>query len=157
MKKLFLDKLVLSVSNKFSIDFKSKNIKFDLNIEEDKNFQIIGDEDKLKQVFINLLTNAIKFTKPGGTICINLYVDQNKIIAEIKDNGIGINKEDLPYIFERLYRGDKSRNETEGSGIGLTIVKKILILHSADIDVESTAGIGTLFRLYFDKNNGDKY
>lgn len=157
MEKIFLDKLVSSVSNKLSIDFRNKNIKFDLNVEEGKNFQIIGDENKLKQVFINLLTNAIKFTKPGGTVCINLYLNRNKIIAEVKDNGIGIDKEDLPYIFERLYRGDKSRRETEGSGIGLTIVEKILILHSVTIDVESTAGIGTLFRLYFNKNEEKKY
>ncbi|WP_338432621.1 ATP-binding protein [Clostridium tyrobutyricum] len=152
MKTIFLDKLILSVSNKFSIDFKSKNIKFDLNIEKGKNFQIIGDEDKLKQVFINLLANAIKFTGPGGTVCIELYVNKNKVIAKVKDNGIGIKKEDLPYIFERLYRGDKSRRETEGSGLGLTIVKKILTLHSAAIDVESTDSTGTSFTLYFNRN-----
>ena len=153
MEKLFLDKLVLSVSNKFSINFKNKNIKFDLNIEKGKSFQIMGDEDRLKQVFINLLTNAVKFTEPGGVVCIDLYVNKNKIIVKVKDNGIGIKKEDLPYIFERLYRGDRSRRETEGSGIGLTIVKKILTLHSAAIDVESTAGIGTSFKLYFNKNS----
>lgn len=151
MRTIFLDKLVSSVSNKFSVDFKSKNIKFKLNIEKDKNFQITGDENKLKQVFINLLTNAIKFTRSGGTVCIDLSSNKNKVIAKVRDNGIGIKKGDLPYIFERLYRGDKSRNGTEGSGIGLTIVKKILDLHSADIDVESTVGIGTLFTLYFNK------
>jgi signal transduction histidine kinase len=151
MKKLFLDKLVLSVSNKFSIDFKNKNIKFDLNIEEGKNFEIMGDEDKLKQVFINLLANAVKFTESGGAVCIDLHADKNKVTARVKDNGIGIKKEDLPYIFERLYRGDKSRRETEGSGIGLTIVKKILALHSAVIDVESIYGRGTSFILYFNR------
>ncbi|MCI1946542.1 sensor histidine kinase [Clostridium luticellarii] len=151
MKKLFLDKLVLSVSNKFSIDFKNKNIKFDLNIGEGKNFEIMGDEDKLKQVFINLLTNSIKFTEPGGAVCIYLNADKNRVIVKVKDNGIGIKKEDLPYIFERLYRGDRSRHETEGSGIGLTIVKKILALHSAVIDVESVYGMGTSFILYFNR------
>lgn len=152
MRTIFLDKLVSSVSNKFSVDFKRKNIRFELNIEKDKSFQIIGDEDKLKQVFINLLTNAIKFTQVGGTVWINLDVNKNKVIAKVKDNGIGIKKEDMPYIFERLYRGDKSRHEIEGSGIGLTVVKKILMLHSASIDVDSIVGIGTTFTLYFNKD-----
>ncbi|WP_010233956.1 sensor histidine kinase [Clostridium arbusti] len=149
MTTVFLDELVSSVSNEFSIDFRNKNIKLNLNIEKDKNFKIVGDEDKLKQVFINLLTNAIKFTQPGGTVCIDLDVNKDKVIIKVKDNGMGIKKEDLPYIFERLYRGDRSRNEIEGSGIGLTIVKRIITLHSATINVDSIAGIGTSFTLCF--------
>jgi signal transduction histidine kinase len=84
-------------------------------------------------------------------VCIYLNADKNRVIVKVKDNGIGIKKEDLPYIFERLYRGDRSRHETEGSGIGLTIVKKILALHSAVIDVESVYGMGTSFILYFNR------
>jgi signal transduction histidine kinase len=157
MTTIFLDELVSSVSNELSIDFKNKNIKFNLNVEKNKDFQIVGDEDKLKQVFINLLTNAIKFTQPGGAVWIDLNVNKDKVIAKVKDNGMGIKKEDLHYIFERLYRGDKSRHEIEGSGIGLTIVKKILNLHSADINVDSIIGIGTSFTLYFNKNKENKY
>jgi signal transduction histidine kinase len=71
----------------------------------------------------------------------------------VKDNGIGIKKEDLPFIFERLYRGDKSRHQIEGSGIGLTIVKNILQLHNANIEVESEEGKGSTFRVSFNKNN----
>lgn len=151
MTTVFLDELVSSVSNEFSIDLKNKNIKFNLNIDKDKDFQIVGDEDKIKQVFINLLSNAIKFTQAGGNVWVNLDVNKDKVIAKVKDDGMGIKKEDLPYIFERLYRGDKSRHEIEGSGIGLTIVKRILTLHSATINVESVAGIGTSFTLYFNK------
>ena len=69
------------------------------------------------------------------------------------DNGVGIKDKDLPYIFERLYRGDRSRKITEGSGIGLTIAKKILTLHSSEIKVESIEGKGTTFIIYFDKSN----
>lgn len=82
---------------------------------------------------------------------INLYDENKNIIVEIKDNGIGIKKEDLPFIFERLYRGDKSRHEIEGNGIGLTIVLNILQLHSAIKNVESEDGKGTTFRVYFNK------
>jgi len=152
MKTVFLDRLISSVSSKFSIGFQNKNINFKLNIEEGRDFKIMGDEDKLKQVFINLLANAIKFTGDGGNISIDLYEVKNKIIARVKDNGIGIKKEDMPYIFERLYRGDKSRNKIEGTGIGLTIVKRILDLHSAYVDVESVFGKGTSFTLYFNRS-----
>ncbi|MEY8000517.1 sensor histidine kinase [Clostridium sp. Mt-5] len=152
METISLDELVSAVSSKLSIDFKNKNINLILNIESDKKFQVLGNEDRLKQVFINLLSNAIKFTPSGGTVWIDLYTNVNKIIVKIKDNGMGIKKDDLPYIFERLYRGDKSRRKIEGSGIGLTIVKKILTLHSATIDVDSTFGTGTSFTLYFNKD-----
>lgn len=148
---IFLDELVSSVSNEFYIDFENKNIKFNLNIDKDKDFQIIGDEDKIKQVFINLLSNAIKFTQAGGNVWVNIDANKDKVIVKVKDDGMGIKRKDLPYIFERLYRGDKSRHEIEGSGIGLTIVKRILTLHSATINVESVVGIGTSFTLYFNK------
>jgi signal transduction histidine kinase len=152
MEIISLDKLVTSISSKLSIDFKEKNINFSLNIEKNKKFEILGNEDELKQVFINLFSNAIKFTPSGGSVWVDLYTNASKIIVKIRDNGIGIKKEDLPYIFERLYRADKSRRKTEGNGIGLTIVKKILTLHSAAIDVKSTFGKGTSFILYFNKN-----
>ncbi len=74
-----------------------------------------------------------------------------KVILRIEDTGIGIKEEDLPYVFERLYRGDKSRHEIEGSGIGLTIVKNILTLHKAIIEVKSKEGKGSVFTVYFNK------
>ena len=113
---------------------------------------MLGDYDKLKQVFINLLSNGIKFTNINGTIWINISSNIKSVMVQIKDNGIGIKKEDLPFIFERMYRGDKSRQKIEGSGIGLTIAKKILTLHSATIDVESKVNKGTTFTVYLTKN-----
>ena len=112
---------------------------------------ILGDKDKIKQVIINLLSNAVKFTKEKGKINIALKESDEKVILQIEDTGFGIKKEDLPYIFERLYRGDKSRHEIEGSGIGLTIVKNILTLHDADIKVKSKEGIGSVFTVYFNR------
>lgn len=148
---LFLDELIQGIYQDFYMIAKNKNIKLEYNIQPNKDYQITGDKDKLKQVFINLISNALKFTESYGEICVNLYVDNKNIIVEVEDNGIGIKKEDLSFIFERLYRGDKSRNEIEGSGIGLTIVKNILLLHSASIDVESNHGEGTSFKVYFSK------
>ena len=129
----------------------NKNIELYYNIEPDKDYIIMADKDKWKQVFINLISNALKFTKKDGKISIDLYSGNKNIIVKIKDNGIGIKKEDLPFIFERLYRGDRSRNQTVGNGIGLTVVKNILQLHSASIDVESEEGKGTVFSVFFNK------
>lgn len=134
----------------FLMEAGNKNISLQLIKEENVNYFIIGDSDALKQVFINLVNNAIKFTDENGKISITIYKDE-KIFVEIEDNGIGIKKEDIPFIFERLYRGDKSRHETEGSGIGLTIAKNILDLHSAVIEVESEYGKGTRFKIIFNE------
>ncbi|HEY5562344.1 MAG TPA: HAMP domain-containing sensor histidine kinase [Clostridiaceae bacterium] len=147
---VFLDDLVTDVCSDYITIAKAKNININISTEPNK-YMIIGDEDKLKQVFINLLSNAIKFNKENGSIWVKLQELDNKIMVEIKDNGIGIKKEDLPYIFERLYRGDRSRQLTSGNGIGLTIVKKILDLHGASIDVLSEESKGATFTLNFMK------
>ena len=147
---IFLGDLVADVCDDFYTIAKEKNVHIDLKFEP-KKFMVLGDTDKLKQVFINLISNAIKFSKENGNIWVKFKENQDKVIVQIIDDGIGIKKEDLPYIFERLYRGDKSRQLTSGSGIGLTIVKRILNFHGAYIDVESEENKGTTFTVYFDK------
>jgi signal transduction histidine kinase len=146
---IFLDDLITDICSDFYMAAENKSIKLDYHIEPDKDYGVTGDKDKLKQVFINLISNALKFTAKEGNILIRLYAGNKNIIVEIKDDGIGIKKKDLPFIFERLYRGDKSRHQVEGSGIGLTIVKNILQLHHASIEVESEEGEGTTFKIYF--------
>ncbi|WP_173708083.1 sensor histidine kinase [Clostridium beijerinckii] len=148
-----ISELLSSVIEDFSIAAAEKDIKLFVNKSEDRDFVVIGDYDKLKQVFINLISNGIKFNRSGGTVWINVDSDADSVIIEIKDNGIGIKKEDLPYVFERMYRGDKSRHKIEGSGIGLTLVNKILTLHSGTIDVESRENKGTVFTVCINKNN----
>lgn len=152
-KSINLFNMLENLYHDFQIEADNKNISLQLLKEDNHNYFILGDADKLKQVFINLVNNSIKFTDNDGEILISIHKDEKKIYIIIKDNGIGIKKEDLPFIFERLYRGDKSRHETEGSGIGLTIAKDILDLHSASIEVESHEGKGTLFRLIFNALN----
>ncbi|OBR95701.1 alkaline phosphatase synthesis sensor protein PhoR [Clostridium ragsdalei P11] len=150
-EKIPLDELMYNICEEIKSHAKSKGIDLIFNAAVGEKYLISGDTDKLKQVFINILSNSVKFTLPGGKIYVNLSFDRQYVIVSIKDSGIGIKKEDLPFIFERLYRGDKSRNEVEGSGIGLTIVKDILILHSAIIDVKSEEGKGTCFILNFNR------
>ena len=148
-----MDELISTVISDFSIAADEKNIKLIINKEENKNFTVLGDYDKLKQVFINLISNGIKFTNANGTVWTNISSNADSVIVQIKDNGMGIKKEDLSFIFERMYRGDKSRHKIEGSGIGLTLVKKILTLHSATIDVESKDSKGTTFTVCINKNS----
>lgn len=152
-ERVHLNQLISEICEDFYMAAENKDIKLHYDIESNKNYDITGDKDKLKQVFINLISNALKFTEEHGEVWVNLYTDNKHIIVEVKDNGIGIKREDLAFIFERLYRGDKSRNEIEGSGIGLTIVKNIVQLHSASINVESEEGKGTTFKISFNKSN----
>jgi signal transduction histidine kinase len=149
VNNLHLDSLISEVCKDFSIDLKDKNITLSIIQETDADYSISGDYDKLRQVFINLLSNAVKFTGANGSIEIRQRSDKDHVYVDIKDTGIGIKQDDLPFIFERMYRGDRSRHETEGSGIGLAIVRNVLTLHSADIEVQSREGEGTLFKLRF--------
>ena len=146
--------VIYSVCKDFSSVLKDKNIMLNYKVKSKVNYIILGDKDKIKQVFINLISNAVKFNKGNGKIEVNINKSKNKIVVNIKDNGIGIKKEDLPFIFERLYRGDKSRHEIEGNGLGLTVVKNILLIHSASIEVKSEVGEGSEFIIKF-KSTGN--
>lgn len=119
----------------------------DIAIDMELPFVFIhADQKLLQQAWTNLITNSIKFRETGGTISINIRSDNEKCYIEISDTGIGISKEDLPHIFQRFYKADKSRIRKEGSsGLGLPITKKIIELHDGKIHVESMLGRGTTF------------
>lgn len=105
---------------------------------------LTGDQERLKQLFVILLDNAVKYTKENGRISIKSSVKNSRAIIEIADTGIGIPKEDIPYIFDRYYRGDKARTRhLEGSGLGLSIAKWIVQTHSGKIRITSHEGEGT--------------
>ena len=107
---------------------------------------VIGDKNRIKQVFINLIDNAIKYSCKNSRIKISFFDMDKNYLAEITDEGSGIAQEDLPRIFERFYRTDKARSrEKGGSGLGLAIVKHIIEAHNQTINVRSTTGVGTTF------------
>lgn len=140
--------------NKININFQgmalTKNIKIVTSVED---FTLCADKDKISQVLINVISNAIKYTEDNGNILIKSYSLNNVGVVEIKDSGIGISKEDLPFIFERFYRADKSRNRfTGGAGIGLAITKSIVEAHNGSIKVESEVGKGTKFTILLPNN-----
>jgi two-component system, OmpR family, phosphate regulon sensor histidine kinase PhoR len=115
---------------------------------------IEGDYYRLKQVFINLLSNAINYTPSEGYVEIAIKEDDVKVHVQIKDTGIGIEKEEIPRIFERFYRVDKARSRNSGgTGLGLAIVKHIVEAHKGSISVQSVINKGTSFTISLEKAN----
>jgi two-component system phosphate regulon sensor histidine kinase PhoR len=111
--------------------------------------QVYGDRDRLKQVMVNLIDNAIKYTEPGGSISCSVGLDGDRAVVHVQDSGCGIAPEHLPRIFERFYRVDRDRSrEVGGTGLGLAIVKHIVEAHGGTISVESTVGKGSSFSFF---------
>lgn len=140
---------LLDIINKalkgFEVKFKEKNLN--VNVIGNSS-DIFADGDKINQVITNLLSNASKYSIDNGKIDIIIEDMANTAIFRIKDNGIGIPEEELPFIFERFYRADKSRNKkTGGSGLGLAIVKAIVEAHGGEVRVESNIDKGSCFEI----------
>jgi signal transduction histidine kinase len=114
----------------------------------DANLPVRGDAMHLKQAIINLVDNAIKYNRPGGAVRLSARAEGQSVIVQVSDTGIGISLEDLPYVFDRFFRVDKSRSrEQGGSGLGLAIVKKIVEDHGGTVSAESIVGEGSTFRI----------
>ncbi len=105
---------------------------------------VLGDAERLERVVVNLLDNAIKFTPPGGSVTVMASATQQGIVVAVQDTGIGIDERDLPRIFERFYKADRSRHQP-GAGLGLAIVKHIVEAHGGRVWAESTPGQGSTF------------
>ena len=106
------------------------------------------DRDRIVQVLINLLGNAIKFTPKGGRANLNVQYREEELIISVSDTGAGIPKNELPKIFERFYRAEQQREEVQGTGLGLSIVHKIVMRHGGRIEVESEVGQGATFTVF---------
>lgn len=138
-----LDRQLRSIVLSCEPQWSAKELQIDLDLQE---AEIEAAEDLLSQVWINLLHNSIKFTPDGGTVNLKLVAKGNHAVVTVTDTGIGIDETDLPRLFERFYKADRSRNRNEGgSGLGLSIVRKIIDIHRGDISVRSKPGEGTEF------------
>ncbi len=110
--------------------------------------RVLGNTDYLERAVANLVDNAIKYTQEGGAIAVGISAANGHVFVEVADNGIGIPADDIPRVFERFYRVDRSRSrEMGGTGLGLSIVKHVAHVHGGGIDVASTPGVGSRFRL----------
>ncbi|WP_243291235.1 ATP-binding protein [Bacillus sp. FJAT-47783] len=147
MKELLTEIYTLLESNA-----NERNIDLSLVLPSEKVW-VKGDPYRLKQVFINLINNALTYTKADGKVTIELEHSDGEVVVRVIDTGVGIQKDELPRIFERFYRIDKARTRNSGgTGLGLAIVKHLVEAHKAEIKVESEVGKGTKFTLIFPKN-----
>lgn len=147
LKPVELDTLLLEVFHEMRI-LAGSNVQ--LKLADIDQVLVNGDRDRLKQVLLNLVGNAIQYTPPGGVVFLSLVIIGEQARVIIRDTGPGIPSEDLPFIFERFYRAEKSRTRTRtsGFGLGLSIVQWIVENHGGTIKVESKEGQGTTFAIW---------
>jgi heavy metal sensor kinase len=150
-----LGKLTASTADQMSLLAEDKEIS--ISCETDETVPVAGDRARLKQVVVNLLDNAIKYTPEKGAVNLRVATVDGHATLEVIDNGIGIPSDALPHIFERFFRVDKVRSRDRGgAGLGLAIVKSICVAHGAEIQVESTLGKGSRFRIEFPLASGSE-
>ncbi|CAJ1002767.1 sensor histidine kinase [Brevibacillus aydinogluensis] len=152
-KRYRLDRQLRQVILACEPQWADKAIDMDVSLEE---VYVVADEELMSQVWVNLLHNSVKFTPHGGSISVRLEQDGQHVIVCVADTGIGIAEEDLPHLFERFFKADKSRNRSSGgSGLGLSIVKKIVDMHHGTISVTSKPGEGAAFTVTLPLNNSE--
>ena len=138
-----LTALLTDITNKLSFEAENKNHAMSLSFAG-KIKPFYGNKDRIEQVITNIITNAIKYTPEGGTIKVSAGCVYDKIYIKVKDNGIGIPKDDVPHIFDRFYRVDKARSrQSGGTGLGLAIAKELVAAHDGTISIKSDEGKGT--------------
>jgi two-component system phosphate regulon sensor histidine kinase PhoR len=135
------------------LEMKANGMNISLVLSNESNSVIVNaDRNKIQQVFMNLISNSIKYGKEGGTTKVRLFDMEEKMLIEVADNGIGISEDALNRLFERFYRVDKNRSrEIGGTGLGLAIVKHIIEGHQQTINVRSTVDIGSTFSFILEK------
>ena len=158
LQSLSLADADLQIAKRFELDFSAlcrdvldivtalgepRNVRVHASLEPD--VRLSGDAVKLRQVVLNLGDNAIKYTPPGGDVRFRLYRDGALAVLEVVDTGRGIDRADLPHIFDRFYRASTDREGTAGAGLGLAIAKRFVEVHNGTIAAASERGEGTRF------------
>ena len=147
-----LSLLILEVIELLDMEAKRNKIELVFKDKYNRHFMVFADREKIRQVFINLMINSIKYGRENGRTNIKLFEMHSQILVEITDNGIGIDEKYIPRLFERFFRTDKSRSRNiGGSGLGLAIVKHIIESHQQTITVRSTLDIGSTFAFTLEK------
>jgi two-component system OmpR family sensor kinase/two-component system sensor histidine kinase BaeS len=155
MEPIDIAELLADVRTSFSGPVEAAGINLKVSTEGDPEDLVInGDAERLDQVLSNLMGNALRYTPAGGSIDLKAAASSNGIQISVQDTGVGIPAEDLPFIFERFWRGDKARQRQSGtsSGLGLAIAKQFIQAHGGYITAESEPDKGTTFRIHFPKD-----
>jgi two-component system OmpR family sensor kinase/two-component system sensor histidine kinase BaeS len=145
--RFLLADLIQDITSSFSSQATSLGIDLEINLA-DPHQELIADYDRLNQVMSNLISNALRHTPSGGNISIDTGSGSSAVRSVrilVKDTGTGIASEDLPFLFDRFWRGDKSRRERTHSGLGLAITKQLIHAHNGTIEVQSEMGMGSTF------------
>lgn len=153
MEEVNISQLLSETVNKLMWKAKAKDIHLSANVNDQNDLIVFCDGGRIEQLLIILLDNALKFTPSGGTVEVSLQESGDKVLLTVKDSGIGIPKKDVPYIWDRFYKVDKSRSRASenGTGLGLFIAKQIADLHQAKLTVESSLEQGSTFSLELKK------
>jgi signal transduction histidine kinase len=152
LEPIALDELLIEVIEEMKVLSEGQHT---ITIDNIEPVVISGDRDRLKQVFLNLGSNSVKYSPEGLPISLSLEVVEGWVVIHFKDQGPGISKEDLSHIFERFYRGDKSRSRSKkytGYGLGLPIAYWIVRNHGGRIEVDSKLGEGSTFSVWLLKS-----
>ncbi|KAA0805594.1 sensor histidine kinase [Bacillus sp. JAS102] len=172
LSKLVANLLLLARSDSNQIEMDKKTFEMDTLLEEivdpykelasyqekemilkvERGVSFMGDRERIHQMMVILLDNAMKYTNEGGQIQINCTQTSSSIRIQVKDDGIGVKEEDIPKLFDRFYQGDKARSTSEGAGLGLSIANWIVEKHYGKISVEGQLGEGTCFEVILPKN-----
>jgi len=137
--------LIAEVFQNLNVKLLKKNIQFHIKKGSEEPVEVFADKNKIYQVLVNIFSNAVKYGKIDGEIIASVYyLEDNKVLIEITDNGIGIEESHIPRLFERFYRTDDARSrEIGGTGLGLAICKHIIEAHGENIHVRSQINVGT--------------
>jgi OmpR-family two-component system manganese-sensing sensor histidine kinase len=142
-----MDTLLIESYDMFCTCFNNKNHEFTLDLQEEELYAIHGDKERIMQILTILMDNAISHTPNGGMIALRAYNQKHFVVVEVEDQGMGISDEDKKLVFERFYRGDKSRNDKKHFGLGLSIAKELVELHNGHITIKDALGGGAIFVL----------
>lgn len=149
MRPIQLNELITPIKQGFESTCETRKQTLTLALEASLP-QMLGSHDGLERIISNLLENAINYTPDGGTVTLRTFKTATQVVLEVSDTGIGINEEDLKHIFDRFFRADPARSlKSGGTGLGLAITKRLVDMHQGKIEVESTVGKGTTFRVCF--------
>ena len=141
-----IHELAQETMDSFEMMAKTHNITLDFKNGSSTTTIVYADREKIRQVLTNLISNSLKYGKENGNTMVSIYNMDKNALVEVSDNGIGIEAQHLPRLFERFYRVDTSRSRLQGgSGLGLSLVKHILEAHNQTIHVRSKPNIGTTF------------